>query len=63
MKAAVVRGLIAHIERQVFLVLARTHFMKPELLEMHGALSELVVLGHALDQYVLGGSAGMVLVL
>ncbi len=56
MEPAIVRGLVTEIESELLRILAGFGFAERDLLEIEGALSEPPVLGHALDQQVLGGS-------
>src|SRR5947209_2918585 len=63
MKRPLVRGLVAEIERQVLVMVARADFVEADALEIEGALGEPPVLGHALDEQVFGRSCGTMLVL
>ena len=66
MEGALVRGLVANVERELFLLrlgfAGRFLAVEAHVLQQNGALLEPVVLGHVIDEDLLGGGGGLVLV-
>ena len=62
MEIPVVRGLVAQIERELFVTLRRIGFAvkAAELLQLDGALAQPIGLRHFFDQQRFGDGSGLV---
>ena len=61
MKGAILRGVVANIERKL-LFIDLGGVLKRGGLQTQGALTDPVVLGHLLDEHGFGGSGGLMFV-
>lgn len=62
MEGALVGGLVAKVERELFVVFDGAFRIEAQTLQMNGTLPEPFVLRHAVDENLLGHAVGLVFV-